>query len=38
MMFVLGSFESWLGSVFFALLIGAVGFCAGYWVRSRKRI
>jgi|688.fasta_scaffold398957_2 hypothetical protein len=34
---MLADFSSFLGSLFFSLLCGAVGFVAGYVIRSKKQ-
>jgi hypothetical protein len=36
-MAILADMSSWLGSVFFALLCGVVGFGAGYFIRGKKQ-
>lgn len=34
---MLADASSFLGSVFFALLLGVVGFAAGYYLRGKKQ-
>jgi len=37
-MTTLADFSSFLGSLWFAALLGVVGFVAGYWVCTKKKI
>lgn len=34
---MLADASSFLGSLFFAIAVGAVAFCAGYYLRGKKQ-
>ena len=36
-MSILADMSSFLGSVWFALLLGVAGFVAGYWVKAKNK-